>query len=310
MAQKDLGGKTLLELNDVFADVANVLLFKGERVILEKDLQSENAHSQYHADGKYHEQIRDVAKYWTKGRVRLALIGIESEAAPNRFMPLRVLSYDGGAYRAQIPSDGKRKKHKGKRRKKKPLHIYPAITIVMNFSTKRRWNTAKSLLEIVDLPEALRPFVNDYKVNVFDIAFLEREVVDSFESEFWHVADYFWQVRNNKDYKPGKKRVKHVREILQMMSAMTGDKRFETSYNETITEGGEGKMEEWLDRALGKSREEGERRGERRGERNRATASAKRMLKKGKYSKQEIAECLDISVKTVEKIEAKMQCMA
>ncbi len=33
MAEKDIGKKTLEELNDVFADIVNVLLFQGKKVV-------------------------------------------------------------------------------------------------------------------------------------------------------------------------------------------------------------------------------------------------------------------------------------
>ena len=36
MAEKDITEKNLEALNDVFADIVNVLLFKGEQVINEK----------------------------------------------------------------------------------------------------------------------------------------------------------------------------------------------------------------------------------------------------------------------------------
>ena len=38
MRQKDIAEKTLEELSDVFADICNVLLFNGKRVISEKSL--------------------------------------------------------------------------------------------------------------------------------------------------------------------------------------------------------------------------------------------------------------------------------
>ena len=91
MAQKDLGGKVLLSINEVFADVANVLLFKGERLIEEKDLSSADKHSQYHTDGKYHEQIRDVAKYWYFKDFQIAMFGLENETDVERVMPVRLL---------------------------------------------------------------------------------------------------------------------------------------------------------------------------------------------------------------------------
>jgi len=52
MAEKDTAEKILADYNDVFADIVNVLLFQGERMISPNQLQSVNVHSQYKADGK------------------------------------------------------------------------------------------------------------------------------------------------------------------------------------------------------------------------------------------------------------------
>ena len=139
MAQKDLGGKVLLGINDVFADVANVILFQGKEGIKGSELKSAGTHSQYHSDGKYHEQVRDVAKFWKSKGVCLAMLGLESEAAPNRFMPLRVLSYDGGAYRDQLSKAGARggKKRERRGRIKRRKRIYPVVTMHEPYVHKR-----------------------------------------------------------------------------------------------------------------------------------------------------------------------------
>lgn len=63
MAEKDMTEKTLEAYNDVFADILNVLLFGGKPVVSEYDLQEATPRSFYKADGKLHEQERDVAKY-------------------------------------------------------------------------------------------------------------------------------------------------------------------------------------------------------------------------------------------------------
>lgn len=258
MAQKDLGSKTLLGIDEVFCDVAGVLLFHGKSEIKADELEDVDTHSQYHADGKYHEQVRDVAKYWKKQGVCIAMIGIENEAEPEKYMPIRVFSYDGGAYRTQISKNVTKGPVSAE---SPPDRIYPVITIVLNFSTRTRWNTAKNLLEVVDVPDCLKPFVNDYKINVIDVAFLDREIIDSFESDFRYVADYFWQIRNSGCYNASKEDMKYVYQVLQMMSAMTGDKRFEEAYNEKREKGGDRKMCEYLDML----EERGEKRGEKRG---------------------------------------------
>ena len=83
------------------------------------------------------------------------MIGVEHESVPDRMMPLRVFSYDGGAYRAQITEKQKEKNKKEDKSEKEPKRIFPVITLVLNFNTETRWNTAKSLLEIVDAPDFL-----------------------------------------------------------------------------------------------------------------------------------------------------------
>ena len=55
MAKKDMTEKTLEALNDVFADIVNGLLFKGEQVLREDDLTDAQPCSMYKADGKLHD---------------------------------------------------------------------------------------------------------------------------------------------------------------------------------------------------------------------------------------------------------------
>lgn len=45
------------------------------------------------------------------------------------------------------------------------------------------------------------------------------------------MADYFVQMRKNRDYRPSKETMKHVHEMLQLMSVMTNDSRFEEIQN-------------------------------------------------------------------------------
>lgn len=95
MAEKDIAEKTLEAYNDVFADIVNVLLFHGRHFVKEDELEEESPDSSYKADGRLHAQERDVAKYWKKGLVRIALYGLENQTGIDRDMPLRLFSYDG-----------------------------------------------------------------------------------------------------------------------------------------------------------------------------------------------------------------------
>lgn len=214
MAQKDLAEKVLLDYNDVFADIVNVLLFHGKQVISPDELQNQSVHFQYKADDEQlHEQERDVVKNWVKGGVCLGICGIENQTAIDPGMVLRVLGYDGASYRAEL-LDKNRKKYA------------PVVTIVLNFNEKQ-WSTPKTLKEVLDIPEDLEPYVNDYKLHVFDICWLTDEQLRMFKSDFGLVAEYFVQNRRDKNYTPTPRTVRHVDEILKLLSVMTQDVRFE-----------------------------------------------------------------------------------
>ena len=64
MGQMDLSEKILADYNDVFADIINVLVFKGKERVKPEDLENATVHSQYKADdATLHEEERDVSKY-------------------------------------------------------------------------------------------------------------------------------------------------------------------------------------------------------------------------------------------------------
>ena len=219
MAEKDITEKNLEALNDVFADIVNVLLFKGEQVINEKDLEADTTKSMFKADGKIHEQERDVSKFWKNGEIRISILGIENQTAQDSDMPLRVISYDGASYKQQL-LDTKQKKR------------YPVATLVLYFGTEEKWSKAKHLYDCFEVPEKLKPFVNDYKINVFNIAFLSPKTIAMFKSDFKIIAEYFRAKRLNQKYKGSKEKLKHANETLKMFSALTGDDSFEKVYNE------------------------------------------------------------------------------
>ena len=219
MAEKDITEKNLEALNDVFADIVNVLLFKGEQVINEKDLEADTTKSMFKADGKIHEQERDVSKFWKNGEIRISILGIENQTAQDSDMPLRVISYDGASYKQQLLDTNQKKR-------------YPVATLVLYFGTEEKWSKAKHLYDCFEVPEKLKPFVNDYKINVFNIAFLSPKTISMFKSDFKIIAEYFRAKRLNQKYKGSKEKLKHANETLKMFSALTGDDSFEKVYNE------------------------------------------------------------------------------
>lgn len=219
MAEKDIAEKNLEALNDVFADIVNVLLFKGKRIIQEDELEADATKSMFKADGKIHEQERDVSKFWKNGEIRIAILGFENQTVQDYKMPLRVISYDGASYKKQL-LDKKLEKN------------FPVATLVLYFGTKNRWTAPKNLCACFEIPKEIKPFVSDYQINVFEIAWLDDDTIEKFQSDFKIVAKYFQTKRLNADYKGSKEQIKHVDETLKMLSVLTGDDSFEKVYNE------------------------------------------------------------------------------
>ena len=79
--------------------------------------------------------------------------------------------------------------------------------------------------------------MNDYRMNLYEIAYLSDEQVQMFTSDFKIVADYFVQMRKNKDYTASEVTIKHVHELLQLMAVMTRDNRFEKVYSPDMERG-------------------------------------------------------------------------
>ena len=230
MAEKDIAQKALESYNDVFADIANGLLFGGREIISSKELEDRQPRTYYKAAGKIREIERDVSKIWRQGKIRLSLIGYENQTEADPDMPLRIMGYDGAEYRAQLTKENKDDKR------------YPVITLVLYFGYTKHWDKAKSLLERLEVPKELLPYVNDYKINLFEIAYLTREQVNLFKSDFRVVADYFVQQREKGSYTPEPQELKHIQETLQLLSIMSGDYRFEELYNQKIKEGSQHNM--------------------------------------------------------------------
>lgn len=289
MAEKDITEKNLEALNDVFADIVNVLLFKGEQVINEKDLEADTTKSMFKADGKIHEQERDVSKFWKNGEIRISILGIENQTAQDSDMPLRVISYDGASYKQQLLDKNQKKR-------------YPVATLVLYFGTDEKWSKAKHLYDCFEIPEKLKPFVNDYKINVFNIAFLSPKTISMFKSDFKIIAEYLRAKRLNQKYKGSREKLKHANETLKMFSALTGDNSFEKVYNEGNSKKGGITMCDVVERIRNDGRTEGRTEGILEGKAD----VIRKMLDANALTIEQIADILKLPVKEVQKIARKV----
>jgi len=167
-------------------------------------------------------------------------------------MPFRVFGYEGASYRSQY---GKKKRRK-----------YPVVTLVLYYGQKH-WKQPKNLKSLLNVPEELDEYVNDIKINVFEISWLTEEQIELFQSDFKVIADYFVQKRKNKGYIPSEKAIKHVDAFLKMMSVFADDTRYEELVGALKTEGGPVTMCEVLDAYEKRGHEAGRREGHEAGRR-------------------------------------------
>lgn len=170
--------KDFWEDNDRFADFFNTVFFKGEKVIFPEELETistdvstvEETKQGLESQMKY----RDKVKRW-KG-VKLAVLGIENQDRIHYAMPERTLLYEALQYEAQRKETAAR--HKKNRDLKesneylsgfaKEDRLNPVLTVVIYYGEKP-WDGPTSLEEMVDIPEELRAFFQDYQMNLFQV---------------------------------------------------------------------------------------------------------------------------------------------
>ena len=269
VGEKDIAEKKLLAYADVFANILNVGLFGGDEVIHSEELTDVSPQSTYKVKGKLREQERDVAKLWKDSELRLALFGIENQSSVDKTMPLRVIGYDGAAYRDELNA--------------KPVKIYPVVTVVLYFGWKRHWNKPRRLKECFgQVSERLEPYINDYCIHVIEVAWLPDEIIAKFANPFRMVAEYFSQMRKKEEYCPSEEYVRHAREVLDLLSLLTKDVRFKEA-KETVKEGELRTMRSlFLDQAEEKGRAKGMAEGEARGEAKEKHETILRLFRKGR----------------------------
>ena len=119
-----------------------------------------------------------------------------------------------------------------------------------------QWKDDKELREVINQESVNEELFQNYKLNVFDIAYLTEEQIKMFQSDFGIIADYF--VKRRKGYKTieNHKPIKHVDEMLKFMRIFAEDERF-LQLDVKKNEEGEVTMCTILDTAINKGIEQG-----------------------------------------------------
>lgn len=167
--------------NEQFADLFNGALFDGEQIIKADELVDVDTEESIVLEHKkYAESIKasrdniKIRKRSTVLGVEFVLLGLESQEYIHYAMPMRVMGYDYAAYKKQYDSNAQKYKTAEElsedeylSRMKKIDKFIPVITVVVYYGEKD-WDGAKSLHEMLNIPEKMTKYVNDYKMLLVD----------------------------------------------------------------------------------------------------------------------------------------------
>ncbi len=213
MGEKDHTQKMLIGCRDVFAELINVLVYSGEKVLNEADLLAGPTESLYiGTDKQTHQQFRDCSMYELHNGEIHTLYNLENQSTIDAYMPLRCAGYDGAAYRLQCKD------------RKNAYKTYPVFTFVLNWSRKP-WNEATSILEALHFKPnpAAYPYFNNSKMPVFNMCFLSKDVREKFQCDLRIILDYLC---DRESLLKRNQTMKHPEEVIRMLHALTGDDQY------------------------------------------------------------------------------------
>ena len=184
--------------NERFADFFIAVLVEGKRVIKPEELEDEDTEeSSVLEHKKYAESIqasRDNIKIRKKSKihgVEFVMLGLEHQEHIHYAMPMRVMGYDYGVYKKQY--DGNSEKYKTAEgmeedeylSKMKKTDKFSAVITVVVYYGEKPWDGAVTLHEMLNIPEGMEKYVNDYKMQLVeagrnDLALYNTDNVDLF----------------------------------------------------------------------------------------------------------------------------------
>ena len=175
----DTALKAYWRRNAEFADLFNAFLYGGREVLKAEDLKEQDTDSSVilktDADVQTRQAARDLFKVvMSANGVEYVFLGIENQMGVHYAMTLRDLEYSTYAYvrqyekiKEKYPKRSGLSGNEFLSHMKKSDKLTPVITLVIYYG-EEEWDAACSLHEMMDIPDELKPFVNDFKINLIE----------------------------------------------------------------------------------------------------------------------------------------------
>lgn len=275
--------KNLISLPDIFADIINVNIFKGETYIHAENLENigteypvilsdernryrrQNGNSRHRKKRSkqkhmiYFQRFRDVAMEANEGEI--VIFGGEAQhdidyTMPQRLMLLNSLEYEKQIRRIQIRNELDQINIPKTQRIGEWQKLNPVITFVV-YTGSAPWSGPKNLFDMVSsLPERYRDelqnYIGGYPIIIVDAAHMKRENIDQYTSDF----RIFLEAMNH--FVP-KGKLLHPQEVLDALIVIGSHKKEISEIIQMIDEQKEGAddMDTILDIVYEQGREQG-----------------------------------------------------
>ena len=216
-----------LDDNSRFADQVNGVLFQGRQVVKPDELEPADMLFVYlgrEADRrKNFKSVVDKVRMW-KGRL-IHILAVENQSFVDYRMVLRNMLTESISYEKQW----KRKKALHERMRDLEIgsdaffsgmtrdeKFLPIVTLVVYCGTEHPWDGARCLHELLDIDEELKPFVSNYRLNLYDCH--EHDTFHEFHSG---LRQLFEVVRYGKDKEKLREIMEENREAYSRMDSDT-----------------------------------------------------------------------------------------
>lgn len=230
MGKQNLAVNQMLERKDIFADLMNGTVFKGQQILKPEHLELISGQS-----GVFYEQDNGSKKALERrGDIRMradlgtysVVLANETQNKVHYAMPVRSLLYDALEYTKQVQEIEKRHIKEGQKLQgdaflsgiTKEDRLNPVITTILYFGSEEDWDGCKSIYEMLDIDTenssagCLREYLPDYKINLIYGGNIENPEI--FQTCLQHI---FSMLKYNKNKQQLYQYVKdHENEINQM----------------------------------------------------------------------------------------------
>lgn len=165
--------------NERFADLFNTALFDGEQVINPSDLSEVDTDVssliKFNGHAETVQKVLDVVKKTAYG-VDFVIWGLENQAKIHYAMPLRHMLGDSFSYLKEYNEIAARNKMEKEFQSsdeflsnfKKTDRLHPVVSLCVYYG-ENEWDGPFCLTDMLEIPEKLKPFISDYKLNLLQL---------------------------------------------------------------------------------------------------------------------------------------------